>query len=205
MAPLTDDSGDNKDFINALTYLGKGPYNIGLPGGADINVGAGPAPAPGVNVGTFGQRLGVGGPAESGAVGPGGSSGSSGSDTLALLQKFLGAGGKSADFLSRLGGDQTRGDTGGISLSDMLRGGPGSAGSTGGTGSAGSGVAAGVDLTRTLGETIDPSTEATLQNFLGQGLSPDEIQDVMGGLEQVGAGGIGGGAGGAASTAGGLG
>src|SRR5258707_5748652 len=104
-----DDSLDpSKDFINALSYLGKGPFNIGMPGGSDISVGAGPAPAPGVNVGTFGQRFG-GGPAESGAVGRGGSSGRGGSDILGLIQKFLGAGGKTANALGKLGGSDPQG------------------------------------------------------------------------------------------------
>lgn len=103
---LMDDTGDNKDFINALTYLGKGPYNIGMPGGSDIAVGAGPAPAPGVNVGSFGTLMG-GGPAESGAVGKGGTGG--GADILGILQNFLKAGGKTADFASKLGGGQPQG------------------------------------------------------------------------------------------------
>lgn len=92
--PLGDSNDPNKDFINALTYLGKGPYSIGMPGGSDISVGAGPAPAPGVNVGSFGTLMG-GGPAESGAVGRGGGGGS---DILGMLQNFLKAGGKTADF-----------------------------------------------------------------------------------------------------------
>lgn len=97
---LMDDTGDNKDFINALTYLGKGPYNIGMPGGSDISVGAGPAPAPGVNVGTFGQRFFGGGPVESGAVGAGGSSG--GADIIGLIQNALKFGGQGANIGSKL-------------------------------------------------------------------------------------------------------
>src|ERR1043166_1931552 len=118
---------DDKDFIDALTYLGKGPYAMGLPGGADINVGAGPAPAPGVNVGTFGNQFGPGsaftsGAGAGGAAGAEGSAegaagGSEGANTLGLLQKILGMGAKGADLLSRLGGgDATRGDTGGAPL-----------------------------------------------------------------------------------------
>src|SRR6266436_2187914 len=99
-----DDSLDpNKDFINAMTYLGKGPFNIGMPGGSDVSVGAGPAPAPGVNVGTFGQQFG-GGPAQSGAVGLGGSvgTGNQGSDIIGLLQNILKFGGKASDIGRKL-------------------------------------------------------------------------------------------------------
>jgi len=121
---------NDKDLIEALDFLGGGPHKIGMPGGADINVGAGPAPAPGVNVGTFGQMLAPGGGGAGGA-GVGGlrSDQAGGSDILALLQKSLGAGQKGADFLKRLMGEDlgTRGNAGGSSLSDILRGGPGAA------------------------------------------------------------------------------
>jgi hypothetical protein len=176
---------DDKELIEALDFLGGGPHKIGFPGGADINVGAGPAPAPGVNVGTFGRLLSPSGGGPGGAGGGARSDQAGGSDILALLQKSLGVGQKGSDFLKRLlGEDQgTRGDTGGTSLSDVLRSGGGQFGAASGASGAGGAEPVGMNLTRTLGETVEPNLEATLQNLLGQGLSPDQIMETLGGLE----------------------
>ena len=94
---LTDSEDSNKDFLNALTYMGKGPFNIGLPGGGEMGMGAGAAPPVG-GVGSFGQVMSEGGaPARPGGI-------ASGADTLGLIQKYLGAAGKSADFANKLRG-----------------------------------------------------------------------------------------------------
>lgn len=129
-----------------------------------------------------------------------------GPDSMGLAKSALDAAYKTGKFGQGLTAEPdlgTRGSVGGGgSLSDYLRGGAGVAGALGGQGSAAPG------MTNVLGQsTVNPDIANTLQELLGQGMSPDQIQEIMGGLEAVqsGASGVSGAASGLEGLAGGLG
>jgi hypothetical protein len=117
---MADDQTDNQETLikNALNVLGH-PTSLSLTGSSSLPAGAPiglPAPSGVSGTGGFmGGGLGAG-------AGAGGA-GAGGGNLLGLARNALEAGSKIANLFGGQSTDQTRGDTGGVSLSDRLRSG----------------------------------------------------------------------------------
>jgi hypothetical protein len=172
---------DTKKLFSGLDYLGV-PSDIGNVGQTDIAAGSTGIPAPSAPGGVVGTAGGAGGQRAAG-----------GPDSMGLAKSALEALYKTGKFGQQAFGSQdlgTRGSVGGEgvtqgsnqSLSDYLRG---LTSATGATGTGGA-TAASTGMTNVLGQsTVNPDIANSLQGFLEQGMTPDQIQEIMGGLEGV--------------------